>query len=257
MTSNIFPYVDDLYFWSIQTLEHMLVLEIGIIMPDDKKMFSNLRKQWIKFIDINFVSKGIEFDPDRTFLTGQELNIIGKVQSDGNLIMKTINTLTIIVNKLNAGKWLGWIYPTLASHILDETIYFRRKMHGPLLTLAEEVKFIDQNNAEGMNIISQLLDPTEEQLITAFKSYAIPPKHNITESNYYNYINIEERNKMMELSIMYGEELIRLANVAGLRIKNHTLKTVMPPLMPAHSTREFIRFNVTLKVLHSKLINNN
>jgi hypothetical protein len=275
-----FPIDDEIHFWGRQMTEHLLILFLGL--EDDGGKLKNqafeLYQRWKNFMTKNFYDKGIVVNIETVFLSADDLEKINnKINlSDVNsLIELTIKFKSQIISILDQGKWIGWIYPSLAKHMLQEAEYFNRKVNGPAFTVTEEIQFSNHHHSTEMGATAQLIDPDESQqpIIDVVRSYALkkmsvlrttgslsgiettqpyPRIWTPEEEAVLQGLNPNEETNYLLLSLRFSEELSDFAEETGKKIENNELKSTISPALAHHVHREFVRFTETLRQLQTK-----
>lgn len=238
---NIFPINDEIQFWSKQLMEHQLFLFLGLEdMPD-----------------FNLKSKAYEIYSEwKDFIKNISENI--DIKKVNELINKTSDFTRTVISELSEGKWIGWIFPSLARHMLEESEYFSRKINGPLFTTMEEIEYINKHNGEELAVTAQLIDPNREQqkVIDIVRSYAnqtkISSKWSEKDEKILRNLESTDLASYLMISIRYGKEIIQLAQDTGKKIASRELKSIISPILAEHGLREFERFTKTLEIIQSR-----
>ena len=278
--ANIFPINDEIHFWSRQLMEHSLFLHLGLEELNLKKEALESQMKWKHFLNANFYDKGVRVNLDTIILTPADLAKVDDIDIDKfnrDYLEPMIEFNTKVVNILKTGKWVGWIFPALAEHMLKEANYFNRKVNGPAYTLDEEIEFDNTHNAEEIGTSANLIDPNPEQqkTIDLVRSYALkamskfragqalsmdgpmdpsepfPQDWTKEQEDYLKGLNNTDKKMLLELSIRYGKELTDFANDTNQKIEANQLKSVINPILGKHVYREFARFTETLKALQA------
>ena len=268
-----FSFVDEVHFWGRQMMEHALFLYLGL--EDEKYQLKNkaqeIYNKWQGFMGEKFYSKGINVGKDTVFLTEGDIAKIGEIDKEEVLenIALIKNFKQEVVSILGTGKWIGWIFPSMAKHILDEAVYFEEKVRG---TSRDEIKYIVEHHMGEIGVTAQLIDPSEQSTIDLVRSYALlcmaefregrglanqgaaspfPKVWTKEEEAILKSLDTENAN-LLVLSIRYSKELDELAGDTGKKIESNQLKTVISPILANHVYREFARFTKTLERLQGK-----
>ncbi len=276
---TIFPLDDEIHFWGRQMTEHVMILFLGLEDNDGKlknKAFE-LYQRWKNFMTKTFYDNGVVVTIKTVFLTPEDLaKVNGRIKlSDVNdLIQQTISFKSEIINILEQGKWIGWIYPSLAKHMLQEAEYFNRKVNGPAFSLMEEIQFSNNHHSTEMGATAQLIDPEPSQqvIIDIVRSYALkkmsamrttgsltgiessqPFPHVWTpeEEAVLQGLRPDEETNYLMLSLRFSEELEAFAEDTGQKIEKNMLKSTISPALAHHVHREFVRFTETLRQLQN------
>lgn len=143
-------------FWSRQLSEHALFMNLGFEMPELKKESAALHSDWERF-RATLPSRANEHetaDIARAFL---------------DLTPDLRDFKVHVLERLNSGEWLGWIYPSFADHTRRELDYAVNLLTGGLgegekrakTELCEWLQFM----AEHAAFADHLLDADEQQLM--------------------------------------------------------------------------------------------
>ena len=258
--NGIFPIEDEIFFWSRQITEHMLLLFLGLEDPTQelKQQAFQLYRQWMAYLKTNFLDKGIEAKPDLVVLAPDNLKLIG--QLDTNEILELINQTeeyqTRLLSILGRNEWIGWIFPTLLMHMQKETIYFKRKLIGPPFTPEEEIAFINTHNGEEIGATGQLIDPAPENTALIQKAHAYAsktmPEWSEADKKILQGMDVTEQATLLRVSLKYSKELTDMAAETGMKIDARQIKTIISPVLAKHIYREFARFTLTLQALGAK-----
>lgn len=272
-----FPLIDEVYFWSRQMLEHMLIIHLAMTMQGEKLKIQSkeLENEWKNFLKNNFYSKGIENVVDQIFLSEKDISKVNLDRESLNVLLdKTLNFNDELVRILESNEWVGWLYPSVAKHMKSEVEYFIRKVNGPAYKLEEEIQFCNQHNSEEIGATAQMLDPRDQGLIDIARSYALkemsrisedkslsgttsmgkpfPKKWSKSDESILKGLDKGEQVLLLKLSIDYGTELTNFAADTAMKIDQKNLSSIISPILAHHVYREFYRFSQTLKALQQK-----
>lgn len=269
-----FPLEDEIHFWGRQMMEHALFLHLGLEEANLKAEAMELHNKWKRFLDKDYYSKGIKVGPETIELSSDDLQKVDiNIEKVNAMIEHTEKFKSKVIRTLGEGKWIGWIFPALALHMMKEAQYFKRKVNGPAFAPGEEIKFINEHHGEEMGTTAQLIDPNPAQqpIIDLVRSYGLKAmsKYNAgqmladskapvpfpakdwtaeQEAVIKDLTKTDEGN-MLLLSIKYGDELTKFADATGKMIEANQLKSIISPILAHHVHREFARFTQTLKKL--------
>lgn len=236
-TKKIFPIEDEIYFWGRQMKEHALFLHLGLEDVDLKNEAFQIQNEWDAFMTINFKST-----IDKT---NKLTNNLEKIKREVNkLIEKTSELNKRVILTLKTGKWIGWIFISLAEHMQKETDYFARKISDRIFSREEEIKFINTHHSEETGTIAQLIDPSEKDVIEIVKLYT--DRGEILS-------NMSEHENLLLLSIKYSSELEKFVAETGPKLKYGKIKSIISPILAEHAHREFERFTKTLRRLETRI----
>ncbi|XWV24661.1 hypothetical protein QJ856_gp1123 [Tupanvirus deep ocean] len=292
-----FPLNDEIHFWGRQMMEHVLLLFLGLQDNDAdankemnrkqntsqtdvttkgqlKNQAFELFQKWKQFMASTFYDKGVNVTMETIFLSEDNLSKVGDIPLDrvNELIQNTIDFKSLVINTLEQGRWIGWIYPALAKHMLQEAIYFKRKVNGPAFTPLEEIQFCNIHHSTEMGATAQMIDPdpAQQAIIDVVRSYALkrmstlratgslsglesaqafPKDWSAEEEAILQGLRPSEETNMLMLSIRFSEELTQFADETGQKIERNELKSIISPALAHHIHREFARFTETLRQL--------
>ena len=148
-------------------------------------------------------------------------------QGDLRHLLTTLRVFKeIVLLKLTQGQWLGWLSASFVDHLLDELLYFERKLNGEKLSLAEEaataMKAVHHHAASAESWI----DPSEEEWRDVMR--AIKDKNKNVPKNDAQFL--------IGLSIQNVKELDE--HLHNLQINLSKVKTSLHPLLVDHWIRE-------------------
>jgi len=273
-TTSNFPLIDEIHFWGRQLTEHCLFLFLGLQDTDNilKTEAYELNQRWEKFMNETFYDKGIKVTPETVFLSESDLDKVGNISTDkvNKLIDATIDFKSKLVEILDHGIWIGWNFISLVKHMLQESLYFRKKVNGPAFTRDEEIQYANHHHSTEMGVTAQLIDPQIEQqpLIDVIRSYALkrmselkltgsltgtdsampfPKRWTKEEEAILQGLEPNEKEQMLFLSIRFGEELVKFAEDTGIKVDNGQLRSLISSTLAHHVHREFVRFTENLK----------
>ncbi|AQN68509.1 hypothetical protein [Saudi moumouvirus] len=281
-----YPVEDEIYFWSRQLMEHLMIIHLGLAEEqfslktglirdrDLKKEAGDLQKRWKVFIDDTFGSKGIKPGLDQVFLTQQELAKLDDIDMNtvNRLIDATDKYKSHLLTVLESGLWVGYIYPAMVEHMLQETLYFRRKLNGPAYTPQEEILYINNHHGTEIAATAQMIDPNplQQRDIDITRAYAnktmsllklggspiavestapFPRQWNPRDEEILKGLQPSDEATLLAISLKYSQELTDYAHATGIRIDAGELKSIIHPLLAHHEYREFVRFTNTLEKL--------
>lgn len=259
---TIFDIHDEIHFWGRQMSEHALFLYLGLEDVDHvlKNEAFEIHTKWNNFMNTIFYNKGITVTSKTVFLNGEELGKLDNISiSDVTDLINLIEQFqNKILENLNQGKWIGWVYPSLVRHMLKENVYFKRKINGPQLNLKEEIDFANDHHSTEMGVTAQLIDPSPEQqpIIDIVRSYALKnmsmikndnfPKWSEDDENILKGLKHSDDDTILTLSLRFGKELTKFAEDTGQKIDSKQLKSIISPILANHAYREFARSAETL-----------
>lgn len=284
--AGVFPIEDEIWFWGRQMTEHALILHLGL--EDEEHKLKNEAKQiyndWLDFMQKNFWKYEALADPKKYFLTECEVQSLrGKIDTKEleklltnitefkqkvvdqlNLQTEIIKQKQTVVEQLSPNGWKGWIFPSLALHVLKEAQYFAEKISPSATPMSpeEEINWINQHNTEEIGTTAQLIDPAPENgpVLEKARAYAAKKLEGVGkddekwtegEVRILQGMDVEEVATMLRLSTKYSKELTDFAKETGEKIDTRQLKSIIAPFLANHVFREFARFTLTLERLRA------
>lgn len=207
--------------WAPQMAEHALFLHLLLNEVELKKKALQIFMHWRKFI----CDEGMK-----------------NIRAVLPLIAELKSFKEHVLARLNAGEWLGAVFPTFVDHILRELLYFSDKLAGVQLSGDEEVEFWNTINSEHAAFASSLLDPSEEELhdkadATSKKIKSLPVGADI---------------ESIVIALEAGVELSEFNKKAYEGIITNTIKSVIPQSLMYHVVREGQYGNSVLSALLGK-----
>lgn len=143
-------------FWSRQLSEHALFFSLGLETPDLKEGAGFIHGRWEEF-RARIPNKASESKLD---------DLIDELQP---LAQELREFKVYLYERLAAGQWHGWIFPTFVDHTRRELDYFMGLLLGkPEMTkarAAEELCSWLRFMGEHAAFASSLLDPEEKALV--------------------------------------------------------------------------------------------
>lgn len=268
---------DEIYFWSRQMMEHFLILYLGLDDDNLKGGAFELHNKWKKFIDHNFTERGVKPDIDTVFLTQFDLAKLGEIDIDtvNRLIDATDKYKNKLIDILEQGKWVGWIFVSMVEHMLKETMYFKRKVNGPDFDVQEEIHFINDHHATELAATAQMIDPNplQQKNIEITRSYAqktmsllklsgspiaiessepFPRQWSLRDEEILKGLEPSDQATLLKISLKYSQELTDYTKDTGMKIDSGELKSIIHPLLAHHIYREIARMTNTLQQLSTQ-----
>ncbi|MBA2307296.1 DUF2935 domain-containing protein [Candidatus Dependentiae bacterium] len=199
--------LDEVSFWSQQLSEHALFLHLGIEDAALKKRGLEIHKKFENF------RKGMnEKNLDQVLPLTRELRAY---KMD-------------VVKQLNAGKWIGWIFPSFAKHITKELDYFVDKLNNVPYSPEDEAHFWNHINSDHAAFESHLFDPYERDLSQQANDL----------SEKINQLPDSEEDMFIHLSLTAAEELDQFNKEGRKLSKANKLQSVIHPVLMDHVIRE-------------------
>lgn len=216
---------DNIDFWSRQLSEHALFLHLGI---EDKALKERGLELHNKFEEFR---KTLNQD-----LTIEQLEKILPLVKE--LREYKIEILTTLLD----GKWIGWIFPLFARHIILELDYFLDKLQNIPYSERDEIAFWNIINDEHAGFAAHLLDPSETKLSDLATKM----------SKQFAKIVKSEDEMMLQISLRNANELDKYNRTADKGIDGNKVKSVISPTLIKHVVREGQRSIETLNKLKDK-----
>lgn len=224
-------------FWSRQLSEHALFMNLGLDPQDLKNEAQAQHAKWESFR----VTIPAEASP-------------AEVQDLANQVKPMAMSLrqfkTRVYDRLRAGEWLGWLFPSFVAHTRSELDYFVLHLNGGmakagLARASDELCTWLQFMAEHAAFAAHLLDPEERLLIK--QAEALNEK----------LADLEDGCKSMEqgfivLSQQAGALLDRYFTQNG--IGTPQVESIIHPVLALHVVREGRMFLRTLQDLRGERI---
>ncbi|MBA3751273.1 DUF2935 domain-containing protein [Candidatus Dependentiae bacterium] len=203
---------NEIDFWARQLSEHALFLHLGIEDLQLKKRGLELHKR---------------FEAFRKNMSDKTMNQILPLTRELRAYKMDV------VNTLKSGKWIGWIFPSFAKHIVRELDYFVDKLNGVPYSKKQEVKFWDKINSDHAAFAARLLDPKErESSITAEET-----SMKIADIASNDHAGKEEA-MFIKISLKASKELDEFNRKTQKGIKQNTVQSVIHPVLIDHVVRE-------------------
>lgn len=202
-------------FWSRQMSEHALFLHLGLEEAPLKERGMQIHNK---------------FEAFRKKMNQAEILPLCKELRDYKIE---------VLSTLNSGKWIGWIFPQFARHIILELDYFVDKLNGIAYSDQDEVAFWNVINGEHAGFAAHLLDPSE---ITLFKKAD-------KLMNKFAKIVRTEKEMLIQISLQSAQELDEYNKTAQSSIKANKVASVIHPVLIDHVVREGQRSIQTLNRL--------
>jgi hypothetical protein len=194
-------------FWARQLSEHALFLHLGLEEKDLKEEGMVLHKKFENFRQNMTINNLAQILPLAEELRDYKMRVLAQ---------------------LTAGKWIGWIFPLFARHIILELDYFVDKLNGIPYSDGDEVAFWNVINGEHAGFAAHLLDPSERKLFEQADQL----------SQKFEKIVKTEEEMMIQISLRSAQELDQYNQTAQAGIKAKKIKSVIHPTLIDHVVRE-------------------
>ncbi len=198
---------DEINFWSIQMSEHALLLHLGLEDPVLKQRGLELHEKWEKFI--------------ANLLTEPLYNVLPLLEELRAYKLEVVQTL-------QSGLWIGWVFPSFARHVTRELDYFVDKLNDVRYSAKDEVKFWDKINSDHASFDSHLLDITERKLSLQADALSQKIKHSVRS----------ELDMFIKISLNAAKELDAFHRRTQRGILKNKIESIIHPVLIAHVIRE-------------------
>lgn len=162
--------INETFFWGNQMKEHADVMFLGLTDGEDKTLALNQKNKWNQFMKKEFENKGVKIQlanyssPQdvKINMNDRDYNLIGNPSDfDFSTLFTLLSELRefeqSLIEKLDSGEWLGWVYMSYIQHILMELDMFERRIKGNV-SMAEDMAFYVQMSKEHTGISEKLTD---------------------------------------------------------------------------------------------------
>ena len=215
----MFDLGNEIEFWSKQSGEHALFMQLGLDDKDLKRRSESLHRSWENF------RAGPRRVPEA----------IALVQAGRELKME-------VHARLLQGEWLGWLWPLFVDHVRREEDYFLGALQGTRLDPKTECQiwltFMGEHTAFAMH----LLDPSEAARIG--QALALLGNFNQLWQGCGAALN----EQLLSLTQRSGMDLDTYFNALGVG-KPGGAKSIIHPVLAAHVVREGRRFLQTMQMI--------
>ncbi len=198
---------DEINFWSIQMSEHALLLHLGLEDPVLKQRGLELHEKWEKFI--------------ANLLTEPLYNVLPLLEELRAYKLEVVQTL-------QSGLWIGWVFPSFARHVTRELDYFVDKLNDVRYSSMDETDFWNHINSDHAAFESHLFDPYERDLSQQANDL----------SEKINQLPDSEEDMFIHLSLTAAEELDQFNKEGRKLSKANKLQSVIHPVLMDHVIRE-------------------
>lgn len=214
---------DEITFWTHQLSEHALFLYLGLTEESLRKRALGIHKEFEKF---------------RADFSKNPLAVAPSVLP----LSKKLREFKVdVLRRLNAGEWIGWIFPLFARHIILELDYMVDKLTGITYSDKDEVAFWNTINSEHASFAAHLLDPSERDLF--IKADELSQSFPSVKS---------EEDMLVHISLNAAKDLDTYNKAARITMKGNELLSIIHPVLLDHVIREGQRSIQTLDRLKDK-----
>jgi hypothetical protein len=242
--------LDTVHFWGNQFCEHALMLGLMLIDKNLKNEAMELHLQWSEYMKKTFEDQGI--DKYKITLNESDLRKLNESVQDIDQPIQLMNKLTKFKTKVkelvDAGNWIGWVYPAFVSHILDEINYVMAEINGSISD-EDKINFWNQSNAEEAGLSGHLLDPdpvNDPDIEHANEFY-----HEVMEK-IKNGETSGPIQQMIALSRQFVTELDGMVTETRKKIHAGKVKSIIHPALIDHIDREDKRCIACLEKIRMK-----
>lgn len=202
---------DEIGFWARQMSEHALFLALGL---DDLK----LKREGIR-LHMTFENYRRRFSQTpSTKVMNSILPLLDNLKAYKQRVLDT----------LNQGRWIGYIYPAFVEHTLLELNYFADKLKGKGFKPDQEIAFWNKERSDEAAVAAKLLDPSEEELAKQSREISLKIKT----------LPKSEEDMMIKLSLKAYDEFDKFGKKIEIGMKAKKLKSIIHPLLLEHVKRE-------------------
>lgn len=221
-------------FWGTQLSQHALFLSLGLEDSNLSKTAGVLHTDWERF------RARIPEEAD----ANQVADLTQEVEE---LAAELRDFKTYVHNRLMAGEWLGWLYPSFVGHVRSELDYFLLSLRNvdtpPSERVSQELCTWLQFMADHAAFAEHLLDPSEERLVK--QAQVIKGQLQKLENRC-----VSVALSLVELSQRAGNLLDRYLTTSG--IGTERVKSIIHPVLALHVVREGRMFLRTLAEIQGK-----
>jgi len=207
---------DEIAFAALQIQEHCLFFSLGLVDLRLKQGGVQLQQAWEKNRARWAQMDGAQSAPEFRYLAAE-----------------TRSYKTEVLDRLNRGEWLGWIFPAFAAHVLTEMDLWTARINGQVAARQEVCTLIATMRDHAL-FARQLLDPSEAVLIEAAAARAA----NLGQMQ--QGCAAATLPNMLALSREAGADLDAYFTKSG--IGTPRVKSIIHPVLAAHIVREGQRF---------------
>lgn len=220
--SSPFSRDDEIRFWGQQILEHQIFIYNGLV--EDAITDADIEP---RFID----GKPYSLRDEALIHLRQWDIILNKPRFDNQevneAILSAFGYQNYILNILDRGIFIGYLYPSLIKHMNMETDYLWKKLNGYGYNFNDEFSFWVVHHQGETAVAEKLLDPSENQLAKIIQHY---------DEELEQLKNRPEETVEEFARILSGYDNIGSKIKDGL--ERNTLKSIISPLLIEHAIRE-------------------
>jgi hypothetical protein len=221
-TKQLFAVENEVLFWGNQIKEHMNFIYLGL--ADDNQRLINLKQ---KAVYLKSSWENVLSMYEKKQYTKVNLTI---------LIDETYNYQIIIQDYIKNNVWIGWLSYSFMEHLINELLYFQKKIEGSGYNLKEEMVFWLWHHESEMAASEKLLDPLEKELSEITKDYIEEIK--ILQEDLVKLSGNSSRNKLNDKTIEILNEYLLQTNELKDGIVNRNILTNISRDMINHVIRE-------------------
>ena len=215
----MFDIANEIAFWGKQISEHCLFMSLGLTDKNLKQKADRLHNSW------------------EAFLRGPR-----RAGDAIPLVIATRDFKTHVLERLNAGEFLGWLFPLFIDHIRREGDYFLAALRGQKFDSCTEAQIWLTFAAEHAAFASHLLDPSEAEEIR--RALELQSQLGALFHNCGGVVG----EQFKTLTLQSGQDLDAYFNSLGIG-KPDGVKSVIHPSLAAHVVAEGRRFLQTMQML--------
>jgi hypothetical protein len=230
--------IDEIYFWGRQFADHAHIYSLALEKPVTlKAQAAEAHQKWEEYMNKEFYSKGIvkeEYDPQNP----KKVKILLDENDFAKLDIQQFDFATMfkLLAELKASKqmvlaaikdkkdWLGWVYPSLAQHVLEELEMFEKRIQGQL-TPEQDIAFYVKMCKDHIAVSEKLVDPDPQNDPLSAMMKAIVKKAPLGTNN-------------ANQAMAYIQEVDKAGHDTQQQIHFKKLLCIIPPELIDHDVRE-------------------
>ncbi|ARF08622.1 hypothetical protein Catovirus_1_672 [Catovirus CTV1] len=250
--------INEIYFWGNQMKEHADVISISLELPEERNLALEQKQKWHRFMKKEFMDKGIKIElanydePNKVKieLTEQDFSKINIKEFDFPTLFTLLTELRefeeSLINRLNKGEWMGWLYLSYVQHVLMELNSFERRIKG-VIPVNEDLEFYVQMSKEHTAIAEKLTDKLPEN----FDLEKIL-RQSYDKSPLMLYSSKHEMEQIILASFKYVQEIGNASIDLQKKILNKEYKGLVRQDMIDHVVREQVKAEKMVLAIKNK-----
>lgn len=145
----MFDAANEFDFWGRQIVEHALIAHLALEEPALKGRALEFHRALKQAYDARDLT---------TFLS---------------VLQQFIAFKQAALQQQRAGAWLGWAFPSLVQHMIDEEEFFLARVHQQPATVAQIMSFWLKERAGEAEVAAHLIDPSETAAVAKMSEAAL------------------------------------------------------------------------------------